>query len=217
MTKQPNERARARGGDVPVKQSAADLEGASPRASEALVPWSSDEHKLAVESAKEAGLDARDAAIESFVKGFRAGLTLNDPVDSAIVLRGRTVLREKELLSLLEPTFRFLRLDDDAARVLVQDGTFELRIRGGVAEMANATWDSTKVAAQLQLSVIVLGLIALQWSFPFALGAWGIGTALTFYVWRSGAVDGRSLLAARLTLALALAAKEEGVVLPPRA
>jgi hypothetical protein len=137
-------------------------------------------------------------------------------VDSAIVLRGRTVLREKELLDLLEPTFRFLRLDDDAARVLVQDGAFELRIRGGVAEMASATWDSTKVAAQLQLSVIVLGLIALQWSLPFALGAWGIGTALTFYVWRSGAVDGRSLLAARLTLALALAAKEEGVVLPPR-
>jgi hypothetical protein len=50
-------------------------------------PWRGDEHKLQVESAKEAGLPANEVELELFTEGFKAGMTLDDPADKAIVLR----------------------------------------------------------------------------------------------------------------------------------
>ena len=76
-------------------------------------PWSGDDHKLAVAAAKEAGLDTVELEVQSYTEGFKQGLTLDDPADHAIVLRGRTVLKEKQLLNQLR---RHLHVSRDVLR-----------------------------------------------------------------------------------------------------
>ena len=138
----------------------------------ALVPtsgggaWTGDDHKLAVSAAKEAGLDTVDLEVESYTEGFKQGLTLDDPADHAIVIRGRTVLKEKQLRKSLSPTLRFLRLSRDVVGLRVHDGNFELRIARSAAEQAAPAMDSAKVALQVWVAAGILGFALGQLFLP---------------------------------------------------
>ncbi len=183
-------------------------------------PWRGDEHELRLAAAREAGLEAQelgDVELDLFTEGFKAGMVLDDPSDRAIVLRGRTVLREKQMSKALTPTLRFLSIPKDQVALRIHDGEFELRIARTVAEAAKPTLDSAKVTLKLWLGAGLIGLLA--WNM-FGLGwlaaiVWGSALVVGGYVLRQGTVSGRSMLAARLTVALAMLAKEEKLILPP--
>jgi|GEM_PF-1082969 len=179
--------------------------------------WSGDEHALRLASAREAGLDTREIELEFYTEGFRAGMTLDDSDDHAIVLRGRTVLRESQLRKALRPTVRFLGLPADQVGLRVHDGGFELRVSSSAAEQAKPVLDSAKLVLKLWLGMGLLGLLAnniMGWSWVAAL-LWGLGLLGGAYVLRQGMVSGRALLAARLMTALAMLAQEEQLILPP--
>jgi hypothetical protein len=178
-------------------------------------PWSGDDHKLAVAAAKEAGLDTVELEVESYTEGFKTGLVLDDPADHAIVLRGRTILREKQLLSQLRPTFKFLRLSKDMIGLRIHDGNFELRIARSAADQAAPATDSSKLALLVWIAAGVLGYALGQLFAPASAVIWGLGLLAGAYILRSGLVNGRSLLAARLLTSLAMMAQEEQLVLPP--
>jgi hypothetical protein len=180
-------------------------------------PWRGDEHELRLAAAREAGLETRDLELELFTEGFKAGMTVKDPRDSSIVLRGRTVLRDKQLRKSLRPTLRFLGVSIDHVAIRVDDGEFELRVASGAVEQAHAATDAVKDVLKLWLGFGLLGLIAwnmfsLEW---LASVLWGGALVVGSVVLRRGVVSGRSMLAARLTVALALLAKEEKLILPP--
>lgn len=182
--------------------------------------WRGDEHELRLAAAREAGLPAEevhDVELELYTEGFKAGMVLDDPADHAIVLRGRTILREKQMSKALTPTLRFLAIPRDQVALRIHDGEFELRVARTVAEAAKPTLDSAKVTLKLWLGAGLLGLLA--WNMlGFAWLAailWGLALVVGGYVLRQGTVSGRSMLAARLTVALAMLAKEEQLILPP--
>jgi hypothetical protein len=183
-------------------------------------PWRGDEHELRLAAAREAGLGADelgDVELELFTEGFKAGMVLDDPDDRAIVLRGRTILRDKQMSKALGPTLRFLGVSIDQVALRIHDGEFELRIGRAAAEAAKPALDSAKVTLKLWLGVGLLGFLA--WNM-FSLGwlasiLWGGGLIVGAYVLRQGTVSGRSLLAARLAVALAMLAREEKLILPP--
>lgn len=180
-------------------------------------PWRGDEHELRLTAAREAGLDTREVELELYTAGFKAGMTLDDPADHAIVLRGRTVLRDKQLRRSLRPTLRFLSLDLDHVGLRIHDGEFELRVSGAAADRAKPALDSAKVVLKLWIGAGLLGLLAnfaLGWAWLAAL-IWGLGLLAGGWTLRQGMISGRSLLAARLTLALAMLAQEEQLILPP--
>jgi hypothetical protein len=187
----------------------------------ALVPtsgggaWSGDDHRLAVSAAKEAGLDTVDLEVESYTEGFKQGLILDDPADHAIVIRGRTVLKEKQLRKSLSPTLRFLRLSQDVVGLRVHDGNFELRIARTAAEQAAPAMDSAKVALQVWVAAGLIGYALGQLFAPLSGIIWGAGLLGGAWVLRQGLVSGRSLLAARMLTSLAMMAQEEQLVLPP--
>lgn len=182
--------------------------------------WRGDEHELRLAAAREAGLPAEDIAdveLDLFTEGFKAGMVLDDPADHAIVLRGRTILREKQMSKALTPTLRFLTIPRDQVALRIHDGEFELRVARTVAEAAKPTLDSAKITLKLWLGAGLIGMLAwnlygLAW---VATIVWGLALVVGGYVLRQGTVSGRSMLAARLTVALAMLAKEEQLILPP--
>ena len=183
-------------------------------------PWRGDEHELRLAAAREAGLEPaeiHDVAFDLVTAGFTAGMVLADPSDRSIVLHGRTVLREKQMSKALSPTLRYLRIPIDQVALRISDGEFELRVSRTVAEAAQPTLDSAKITLKLWLGAGLIGFLA--WNM-FGLGwlatiVWGVALVLGGYVLRQGTFSGRSMLAARLTVALALLAKEEKLILPP--
>ncbi len=180
-------------------------------------PWRGDEHGLRVEAAREAGLATHDLELELFTEGFKLGMTVKDPRDHSIVLRGRTVLNSKQLRKSLRPTLRFLEVSIDAVAITVVDGEFEVRVSNAAVEQAHPVTDAVQVVLKLWLGFGLLGLIAwnmfhLSWLASLLWGGSLLAGAVTL---RRGVVSGRSMLAARLTVALALLAKAEQLILPP--
>lgn len=177
--------------------------------------WTGDDHLIAVEAAKEAGLPANKAELESFTEGFKTGMTLEDKADKAIVLRGRTVLKVRELKKSLLPLLKFLRVPLSEVAMRVHDGEFEIRVSGKVAERAAPALDSAKVALKTFIGFGLLGFLGLQLHQALAAVVWGLGLMLGGYALRQGLVNGRSMLGGRLVVGLAMLAQEEGLVLPP--
>lgn len=179
-------------------------------------PWRGDEHALRLSAAQEAGLDTKDLELELFTEGFKAGMTIKDR-DGALVLRGRTVLKDAQLRKSLKPTLRFLALLPDQVATRVDDGEFELRVSASAVEQSKGSTNAVNVVLKLWLGFGLLGLIAwnalhLEWLAAIVWGGALLAGAVTL---QRGVVTGRSLLAARLTLALAMLAKEEKLILPP--
>ena len=185
------------------------------RESDATTPWRGDEHKLAVEAADEAGLDAREAELASYTEGFKQGMVIDDPDDRSIVLFGRTVLNEKEFRRAITPMIRFLQLPRDQVALRIHDGEFELRVGRGAADAASPALDSAKVALRVWIAAGLLGWALSTVGQAFAMIVWGLGLLVGGWVLRQGLVNGRSLLAARLTVGLAMLAQEEQLILPP--
>jgi hypothetical protein len=182
-------------------------------------PWRGDEHSLRLEAAREAGLETRDLELDLFTEGFKAGMTVKDPRDSSIVLRGRTVLRDKQLRKSLRPTLRFLGVSLDLVDIKVDDGEFEVRVASSATEQAQPVSEATKDVLKLWFGFGLLGLIAWN-AFDLAWLAtllWGSALIVGSVLLRRSVVSGRSMLAARLTVALAMLAKEEKLILPPAA
>jgi hypothetical protein len=182
--------------------------------------WRGDEHELRLSAAREAGLSAEelgDVELDLFTAGFKAGMVLDDPSDRSIVLRGRTVLREKQMAKALSPTLRFLSIPRDQVALRIHDGEFELRIGRVAIDSAKPALDHAKLTLKLWFGAGATGLVL--WSmFKLAWAAtilWGLALVLGGYVLRQGTFSGRSMLAARLTVALAMLAKEEKLILPP--
>jgi hypothetical protein len=183
-------------------------------------PWRGDEHELRLNAAREAGLASEELAeveLDLFTEGFKAGMVLDDPADHCIVLRGRTVLREKQMGKALRPTLKFLGLTKDQVALRIHDGEFELRVSPNAAEAAKPALDSAKLVLRLWIGLGLVGALIWYW-FDIAwltTLVWGAALLGGAYVLRQGAVSGRALLGARLTVALAMLAQEEKLVLPP--
>lgn len=182
----------------------------------ALVPWRGDEHRLALESATEVGLDVSNTSVESFTRGFTAGMVIEDPYDGAIVARGRTVLAQRELAKTLRPILTYLGVARDAVRLAVHDGSFELRLSKDAADASKPALDSAKLALQVWVGFGLLGLGLLQFA-PQAVASvvWGLGLLLGAWQLRRGLASGRAMLGARLAMALGMLAHEEQLILPP--
>jgi hypothetical protein len=182
--------------------------------------WRGDEHELRVNAAREAGLayeEINEVELDLFTEGFKAGLTLDDPNDHNIVLRGRTVLREKQLNQALRPVLRVLSLTIEQFSLRVHDGEFELRVLPNAAEASTPALDSAKTVLKLWIGAGLVGLaiwtqLEIAW---LTMLVWGGGLLAGGYMLRRGAVSGRALLGARLTLALAMYAQQEQLILPP--
>ncbi|HLT37894.1 MAG TPA: hypothetical protein VK034_16530 [Enhygromyxa sp.] len=183
-------------------------------------PWRGDEHELRLSAAREAGLSTEqldDVELELFTAGFKAGMILDDRADRSIVLRGRTVLREKQMIKALNPTLRFLSIPRDQIALRIHDGEFELRIGRAAVDAAQPALDHAKLTLRLWFGAGATGFVL--WSmFKLAWAAsilWGLALVVGGYLLRQGTFSGRSMLAARLTVALAMLAKEEQLILPP--
>jgi hypothetical protein len=191
----------------------------SPEGAIATRGWRGDEHKLQVEAAGEVGLEQGDVEVDLYTQGFRNGLTLEDPDDRAIVLRGRTVLRDRELHQSLKPLLRFVGVAYDAVMVRVHDGRFEIRVASRAAASSSPALENARLALKLWFGFGLLGLSMLLWSpflaQPSAAVLWGVGLMLGGWQLRKGIAGGRSMLAARLAIGLAMMAKEEQLILPP--
>ena len=178
--------------------------------------WRGDDHKLEVDGAEEAGLDRVDAEIDSYTRGFKAGIVVQDPLDGAIVARGRTVLREAELASALRPALQYLGVAREDYKVQVHDGSFELRVAKKVADASSPALDSAKLALQFMLGFGLMGGALYYFVAPFvAAFAWGAGLILAGWQLRRGVASGRAMLSARLALALGMLAREQQLILPP--
>jgi hypothetical protein len=184
--------------------------GAAPR------PWRGDDHKLQLEAAAEAGLPRSQTELELYTEGFAGGLTLEDPLDGAIVARGRTVLREAELRKSLRPALQYLGLAADAIALRVHDGSFELRVARHAAEAARPALESGKAALRTWVGVGLVGIACYQLVAPAVAGIlWGIGLMVGGWQLRRGMASGRALLAGRLALGLGMVAQSEKIILPP--
>lgn len=178
-------------------------------------PWRGDEHKLQVAAATEAGLDPVQRELDLYTEGFKQGMTLQDELDNALVFRGRTVLKEKQLSKSLSPMLRFLKLQRDHLALRVHDGKFELRISSAAADAARPALDSAKVTLMVWIGAGLVGWLISQYSQPLTAIIWGLGLIAGGYVLRQGLISGRALLAARISLGLAMLAQEEQLILPP--
>lgn len=177
--------------------------------------WRGDEHRLQVEAASEAGLATHDVEVDLYTQGFKSGLTLHDEFDGALVLRGRTVLNAHELRQAMAPTLDFLKLQDDDVSIGVLAGDFEIRVHGEIAESSAPATFAVRAALKLWFWAGMLGLVAYM-TLPLG-GAliWMVGFLVGLNQMRKGATTGRATLAARLTMALAMLAAEEQLILPP--
>lgn len=181
-------------------------------------PWRGDDHKLQLEAAAEAGLPVRQAELQLYTEGFAGGVTLDDPLDGAIVARGRTVLREAELRRSLRPALQYLGIGPDAFALRVHDGSFELRVarHAAEAEAGGPAVASGKVALGTFVGAAVVGLGCYVLVAPALAGlVWAGGLLVGGLQLRRGIAGGRSLLAGRLATALGMVAQEEKIILPP--
>ena len=189
------------------------------RPGSATRPWRGDEHKLQLEAAAEAGLprgDVKKVELDLYTEGFAGGLTLEDPLDGAIVARGRTMLREDELRRTLRPALQYLGIAADAVALRVHDGSFELRVAKHAAEAARPALDSGKAALRTWIGMGLVGIACYQLVAPAAAGLlWGVGLLVGGWQLRRGVASGRAMLAGRLALGLGMVAQEEKVILPP--
>lgn len=182
----------------------------------AIEPWRGDEHELQVQAAKDAGLRGNEIALDLYTKGFTAGMTIDDPHDGAIVARGRTPLREPELLKSVRPAMRYLGVAADQLAVRVHDGRFELRIHKRAAEAGRPVYEAGKLTLQLWVGFGLLGLAAMRFVPQFIVAIlWGVGLMLGAWQLRRGMASGRAMLSARVAMALAMLAQAEQLVLPP--
>ena len=198
-------------GDSELPKALAKLDGAA---------WRGDEHSLRLAAAREAGLTPEalsDMEIELYTEGFKTGMVLDDPEDHAIVLRGRTVMREKQLVKALRPTLRFLSLSNEQIALRIHDGEFELRVAPDAADAATPALEAAKLVLKLWIGLGLVGLLAWYWFDLTWLAAllWGGALIGGGYALRQGSVSGRAMLGARLAVALAMLAKEEQLILPP--
>jgi hypothetical protein len=178
--------------------------------------WRGDDHKLEVEGALEVGLDRTEAEVDSYARGFKQGIVIQDPFDGAIVARGRTVLAEAELARALRPALQYLGVARDDYKVAVHDGSFELRVSKKVADASSPALDAAKIALQFLVGFGLLGLVLHQFVAPFiAAIVWGAGLLLAGWQLRRGVASGRAMLSARIALALGMLANEQQLILPP--
>lgn len=186
------------------------------RKGERAMAWSGDEHRIRVNAAKEAGLDAVATEADSFTEGFKSGVVLQDPFDGALVARGRTVLKEKELFRTLRPALQYLGVRKDDYAVKVSGDRFELRIAKQVAEQTAPVLDASKNALMVFVGFTAVGFAAyLYVSAALAGVLWGVGLLFGGWQLRRGVVSGRAMLAARVAMALGMLAQEEKLILPP--
>lgn len=186
------------------------------RPGSAAVPWRGDDHRLQVDAAVEAGLPRGDVELELYAHGFSSGMTVDDPLDGAIVARGRTVLREAELRRSLRPALQYLGVPADAAKLRIHDGNFELRVAKHAAEASRPALDAGKQALKLWIGFGLLGLATHQLLMPaIAAVVWGLGLLLGGWQLRRGMASGRAMLAGRLAIGLGMLAQEEKIILPP--
>jgi len=182
----------------------------------AVEPWRGDEHKLQLDAAKDAGLHTNDVALDLYTKGFSAGMTIDDPHDGAIVARGRTPLREPELLKSVRPAMRYLGVPPDQMMLRVHDGRFELRIHKRAAEAGKPVYEAGKITLKLWIGFGLLGLAAMRFVPQFIVAIlWGVGLMLGAWQLRRGMASGRAMLSARVAMALGMLAQAEQLVLPP--
>lgn len=177
--------------------------------------WRGDEHKLQVLAAQEAGLPSGQVAVDLYTEGFKKGIVERDPADGAIVLRGRTVLKSEELERSLKPMFQFLRVAADAVRMRVHDGNFEIRVAAQAAEASAPVQGAARSVLLMWLAGGLLGWWMLSVSRATTVLVWGITLMLGAWSLRRGLVSGRTMLAARMAVGLALLAHEEQLILPP--
>lgn len=179
--------------------------------------WNGDDHKVELAAADEVGLATHDAAVESFTRGFSAGITVEDEYDGAVVARGRTVLRDKQLIKTLLPALQYLGVERDAWQVKVDDGRFELRIAKRAAEASSPVSGAARLTLQVWIGFGLLGIAGYQLIAPWLGGlVWAVGLLLGGIQLRRGLATGRAMLSARLAMGLATIAQAEGLVLPPR-
>lgn len=180
-------------------------------------PWSGNEHQLQLAAAQEAGLSREQTALALYQQGFASGLTLQDPLDGSIVLRGRTVLQAEQLKRELAAYFHFYHISPHAVRILVSDGNFELRMApqmiytSAVMRWAGfktmAVWTTIAIMGWLFSSTIVGSWLSpLLWLLGGLMGAWILGR---------GIQQARPLLANQLTTSLARCAHHQQLILPP--
>jgi hypothetical protein len=182
----------------------------------APTPWRGDEHLVQVEAAVEAGLSRSQTELDLYTHGFSAGMTVEDPLDGAIVARGRTVLKEGELRRSLRPALQYLTIPADAFALRVHDGSFELRVAKHAAEASRPALDSAKLALRIWLVAGLLGVLSYALVAPAAAGLlWGVGLLLGGWQLRRGTASGRAMLAGRLAVALGMLAQAEKIILPP--
>ena len=178
--------------------------------------WSGDEHRIRVSAAKEAVLDAVATEADSFAEGFKSGVVLQDPFDGALLARGRTVLKQKELVRLLRPALQYLGVRKDDYAVKVSGDRFELRIAKQVAEQTSPVLDASKNALAVFVGFTAVGFAAYATLSPALAGvSWGAGLLFGGWQLRRGVVSGRAMLAARVAMALGMLAQEEKLILPP--
>lgn len=178
--------------------------------------WRGDEHKLRVDAAAEAGLDRAETQADLFTQGFSAGIVLDDGFDGAIVARGRTVLKTKELTRTLRPVLHYLGVTLSQFKVKVTQGDFELRISKMAADQSKPALDSGKEALRVWVGFGILGVASYIFLPPVVSSiCWGVGLLLGGWQLRRGLASGRSMLGARLAMALGVLAQDEQLILPP--
>lgn len=180
-------------------------------------PWRGDEARLQIEAAAEAGLRPQTVELDLYTQGFSAGMTVDDPLDGAIVARGRTVLKQAELLRSLRPALEYLGVPRNAVALRIHDGNFELRVAKHAAEASRPALDSGKLALEVLVGFGLLGLVFHQLLLvPGVAGiVWGVGLLLGAWQLRKGLASGRAMLAGRLAIGLGMLAQEEKIILPP--
>lgn len=182
----------------------------------AAVPWRGDDHLLEVEAAVEAGLPRSEVELDLYTRGFSSGMTVEDPLDGAIVARGRTVLKERELGRCLRPALQYLGVGMDSVKLRVHDGSFELRVAKHTAEASTPALESGKDALKVFVGFGLLGFAAYQIIMPAVGGViWGIALLLGGWLLRQGMASGRMMLAGRIAMGLGMLAQEEKIILPP--
>jgi hypothetical protein len=179
-------------------------------------PWRGDEHQLQVQAAADAGLEVDEVALDLYTKGFSAGITIDDPLDGALVARGRTVLAAAELRATLKPVLRYLGVAPELVDVEVVDGRFVMRIHKKATEGTKPAYEAGKLVLQIWIGFGLLGFAAMRFlpSF-FSAIFWGVGLMLGAWQLRRGLASGRAMLGARVAIALGMVAQSDQLVLPP--
>ncbi len=177
--------------------------------------WRGDEHRLQVSAADEAGLATDEVSLELYRKGFIGGLQIRDPLDHALVLRGRTVLGETQLKPALRRIFTHLSLGARNFSLRVDDGEFELRVADQVARSGGSATEAMRRTLLVFVVSGFVGLLFLKSASFISLLIWSAGLLGGASLLRRGVKDGRIQLAARLVDELAKLAEREQLILPP--